>query len=75
MAVMRRDFMALDSEPPPPYEAAGVAAPLGKELGRSEEEEEEEEESCPLLLLLLLLLPPPKKPPNDMVAMSYNVQR
>ena len=65
MAVMRRDFMALDSEPP--KEDVGVAAPLGKELGVSEEEE-----SFPLLLLLLLLLPPPKKPPNDMIAMFYN---
>ena len=66
MAVMRRDFMALDSEPP--KEEVGVAAPLGNELGVSEEEE-----SFPLLLLLLLLLlPPPKKPPNDMIAMFYN---
>lgn len=67
MAVMRRDFMALDSEPP--NEEVGVAAPLGNELGVSEEEE-----SFPLLLLLLLP-PPPKKPPNDMMAMFYNGER
>ena len=67
MAVMRRDFMALDSEPP--NEEVGVAAPLGNELGVSDEEE-----SFPLLLPLLLL-PPPKKPPNDMMAMFYNGER
>jgi hypothetical protein len=53
MAVMRRDFIALDSLEEPAVGGRGV--PLGKvEEGVLEEEEDLSE-------------PPPKKPPKDMV--------
>lgn len=53
MAVMRRDFIAEDSEPP---KEEGVGVPLGKVEGASDEEES------------LPPPPPPKNPPKDMMA-------